>query len=152
MTKQHPSKGTLRSDSPPQLVTAPEHTDVLDELIKREPIFHHPEFGRARQDFEAMTAAEFWEVGASGRRYNREYVIDEVVRRYADPQYHGLASSPEDGWKTTDFYCLEIAKDNYLLTYTLHQGSRITQRSTIWRKNGADWKIVYHQGTLVRPE
>jgi hypothetical protein len=35
------------------------------------------------------------------------------------------------------------------LTYTLHQGARITRRSTIWRRTGEGWKIVYHQGTMV---
>jgi len=36
-----------------------------------------------------------------------------------------------------------------LLTYTLAQGARITRRATIWRRCGSDWKIVYHQGTIV---
>jgi hypothetical protein len=37
-----------------------------------------------------MTDAAFWEVGASGRRYSREYVITEVLKRYEDPQYRSL--------------------------------------------------------------
>lgn len=43
----------------------------------------------------------------------------------------------------------EIAADNYLLTYTLFQGERVTRRSTIWRRTGEGWKIMYHQGTIV---
>jgi hypothetical protein len=58
--------------------TDPKHLDVLNELIKRKPLFHRPEFGTTRQDFEAMTVAEFWEVGASGRRYSRQYVLDTL--------------------------------------------------------------------------
>ncbi|HEY9112631.1 MAG TPA: hypothetical protein VIM92_12770 [Rhodanobacteraceae bacterium] len=42
-----------------------------------------------------------------------------------------------------------MAPDVYLLTYTLRQGARLTQRSTIWRRVGEDWKIVFHQGTVV---
>ncbi len=136
-------------DCPPSLKTAPENLDVLMELVKREPIFHRPEFGRTRRDFENMTVEGYWEVGASGRRYNREYVLDELVRRYQDPEYRGIHSSPENTWQTKDFSCIEIARDNYLLTYTLAQGARITRRSTIWRRCGSDWKIVYHQGTIV---
>jgi hypothetical protein len=133
----------------PNLTTNPRQQDVLQELIQREPIFHHPEFGTSRRDFENMTDPAFWEVGASGRRYSREYVIDTVVKRYEDPQYRGIHSPPEDTWQTKDFHCLEIAHDNYLLTYTLVQGDRITRRSTIWRRSGTGWKILYHQGTIV---
>ncbi|MHC5761500.1 hypothetical protein [Nostoc sp.] len=40
----------------------------MNELIQREPIFHRPELGTTRADFEQMTESTFWEVGASGRR------------------------------------------------------------------------------------
>ena len=96
-----------------------------------------------------MTEAEFFEVGASGRRYSRESVLEGVVKRYEDPQYKGIESPPESSWKTMDFECLEIAANSYLLTYTLVQGPRVTRRATIWRRSGAAWKIVYHQGTIV---
>ncbi len=125
----------------PNLTTDPAHLDVLNELIKREPLFHHPEFGTTRRDFENMTTEEFWEVGASGRRYSREYVLDNLEKRFAAPH--------EDVWETRDFHCLMIAPDNYLLTYTLLQGARITRQSTIWRRCDGAWKIVYHQGTIV---
>ena len=125
----------------PDRVTDTRLLSVLDELIKREPIFHRPEFGTTRADFERMTETTFWEVGASGRRYSREYVLDELERRYANPA--------EDLWQTSEFHCLEIAADNYLLTYTLKQGERITRRATLWRHTEEGWKIVYHQGTLV---
>ena len=117
------------------------HLDVLKELMRREPIFHRPEFGTTRDDFERMTDEKFWEVGASGRVYSREFVLDELERRYANPH--------ADEWETKDFQCLEIAPDNYLLTYTLFQGERVTRRATIWRRTDSGWKIVYHQGTIV---
>jgi hypothetical protein len=92
----------------------PANLDVLNELIKREPLFHRPEFGTTRRDFENMTVEAFWEVGASGRRYSRNYVLDTLEQRHS--QRH------EDIWETRDFHCLEIAPDNYLITYTLIQG------------------------------
>src|SRR3954465_12494541 len=102
-------------DCPPNLKAPPENLDVLTELVKREPIFHHPEFGRTRQDFENMTVEEYWEVGASGRRYNRNYVLDELEKRYQNPHYCGIHSPPENTWQTNDFNCFKIARDNYLL-------------------------------------
>ncbi len=129
------------SNMEPVLITDPKLLDVMKELMQREPIFHRSEFGTTRLDFEKMTDAMFWEVGASGRRYSREYILDVLEQRSANPI--------EDSWEAKDFHCIEIAADNYLLTYTLLQGERMTRRSTIWRRSGLDWKIVYHQGTVV---
>lgn len=125
----------------PYLVTDPKLMNVLQELMQREPIFHRPEFGTTRQDFENMTDPEFREVGASGRRYSREYILDTLQRRYENPI--------DEIWETKDFHCVAIAPENYLLTYTLIQGERITRRSTIWRNSELGWKILYHQGTVV---
>ncbi len=122
----------------------PANRDVLNELMKREPLFHRPEFGTTRQDFENMTIETFWEVGASGRRYSRKYVMDTLELRHSQPH--------EDIWETQDFHCLEIAPNNYLVTYTLIQEERVTRRATIWRRCDTDWKIVYHQGTIVEAD
>ena len=127
----------------PDLITDPKLLDILNELKRHEPIFHRPEFGTTRKDFEIITEEDFWEVGASGNRYSRKYVLDILEERFKNPQ--------EDKWETKDFYCLEIAPDNFLLTYTLIQGERVTRRSTIWRRHSSGWKIVYHQGTIVKP-
>jgi hypothetical protein len=127
----------------PNLSTAPELAEILAELIAREPIFHRPELGITRADFERMTAGDFWETGASGRRYSREFVLDELDRRYAAPH--------DDVWRASDFYCRELAAGVYLLTYTLLQdNARLTRRATIWQKSADGWKIVYHQGTIVQ--
>ena len=103
-------------DSEPSLVTDPALTGVLAELQAREPIFHHPELGTARADFENMMVADFWEIGASGRRYSRDAVLAELQRRYAGEYV--------DRWETRDFHCRRLAEDVYLLTYTLLQGER----------------------------
>jgi len=127
----------------PTLVTKPELAGVLAELTAREPIFHRPEFGTTRADFEQMTVDDFWETGASGRRYSREFVLEELERRFSAPH--------NDVWEAKEFQCRELAPDVYLLTYTLLQDqNRLTRRATIWQKTADGWKIVYHQGTIVQ--
>jgi hypothetical protein len=127
----------------PELVTDADLSMILDELMKREPIFHRPELGTSRADFERMTVADFWEVGASGRRYSREWVLDELERRYAAPH--------EDVLEASGFYCRKLSEDVYLLTYDLIQDQRRkTRRSTIWQRTSEGWKIVFHQGTIVQ--
>ena len=126
-----------------QRINTSTNSHVLEELKTREPIFHHPDkFGKTKRDIENQMCEEFWEVGASGNIYTREYVIDVLLKRYADPDY-------KDVWETKDFDLIQIAPDNYLVTYVLIQGDRITRRATIWRNVDGHWKIVYHQGTLV---
>jgi hypothetical protein len=129
------------NDMEPHLITDPELQAVLEELTAREPIFHRPELGTSREDFEGMTEPDFWEVGASGRRYSREQVLNTLEKRFS--------KSHDDPWEARAFRCREIAPDTYLLTYTLIQGPRVTRRVTIWRRQLTSWKIVYHQGTIV---
>lgn len=111
---------------------------VLDELRAREPIFHRPELGT---DFAPMVAADFWEIGASGRCFDRDYVLEVLAERQRTPA--------EEIWETSEFRCQELAPDLYLLTYLLRQPERVSRRATIWRRAGADWQIVFHQGTVV---
>ncbi|MEJ2061480.1 MAG: DUF4440 domain-containing protein [Gammaproteobacteria bacterium] len=128
----------------PSLITPPHLRAIQDELIGREPIFHRAGLGATREAFESMMDEAFWEVGASGQRYSRSYVLDILEERHSKPA--------DDDWETRGFYCQVIAPDNYLLTYTLLQGPRVTRRATIWRRTAQGWKIVYHQGTIAEPE
>ena len=125
----------------PALDTAPKLLPILKQLAAREPLFHRSP-GATRADFEAMTDADFREVGASGRRYSRDYVLSILEARMENPA--------EDVWQTKDFHCLQIAPANYLLTYTLTQGDRVTRRATLWRRTKSGWKVVFHQGTVVQ--
>jgi hypothetical protein len=124
------------------LTTPPELQGILTELSAREPIFHRPEFGASRADFDNLMVDDYWETGASGRRYSRAAILDELDKRF---------SAPHEGvWETSGFHCRQLSADTYLLTYTLLQDNvRLTRRSTIWQRTSDGWKIVYHQGTIV---
>jgi hypothetical protein len=87
------------------LATDPALARVLDELIRREPIFHSRELGTTRADFENMMMPDFWEVGASGRRYSRDYVLAELERRQR--------VQTVDVWETAGFHCRKLAQDVY---------------------------------------
>ena len=114
---------------------------VLEELRRLEPIFHTAAFGTTLSDFDERMAADYWEVGASGHRYSRDFIL-----------HHLRANPPVDaeaaGWTTCDHAVRQLAADAYLFTYTLHQGLRVTRRTTIWRSTAKGWRILYHQGTV----
>lgn len=125
----------------PDLVVEPALLPVLAELREREPIFHRPELGMTGEDLERQVAPEFWEVGASGRRYSREYVLTVVRARSTTQQV--------DPWETDDFHCRQLGPEVFLLTYTLRQRERVTRRVSVWRRGPQGWQVVFHQGTLV---
>lgn len=111
-------------------------------LAAREPLFHRPEFGTTRADFEATMAPEFWEIGASGKRYSKAVVLDALAERHA--------GQVTESFVVMDFACQELAPNLYLATYRLNQCGRLSQRSTVWRFNGGSWQAVFHQGTLLQ--
>jgi hypothetical protein len=53
----------------------PELKPVLEELRCREPIFHRAAFGENTAEFGRRMDPSYWEVGASGRRYSREFIM-----------------------------------------------------------------------------
>jgi len=126
------------------------HTDpnllpVLEELKRREPIFHTKEFGTSRADFAKSTAADYWEAGASGRRYSREFILNELEK-------HPPVDAASAGWTSEDHAVRQLGPETYLMTYTLRQLERVTRRATIWQKTLEGWRILYHQGTIVSTE
>ena len=126
----------------PKFDTALELADVLAELSRLEPIFHWPPADMSPDALRKMTVDDFWETGASGRRYAREFVFDVLQQR--------MAKAEPDVWEISDLCCRKLADDVYLLTYTLLQDrTRLTRRATIWQRSADGWKIVYHQGTVV---
>ena len=121
--------------------TMPRLEDVLAELREREPIFHRPESGAGPADGEHVTEETFWEIGASGQRYNRAEVLDVLSRRVHHPM--------KELWRTEGFECHPLSPSLYLLTYVLWQDERGSRRTTLWRRTVDGWKAVFHQGTLL---
>ena len=122
--------------------TDPDLLPVLDELRHYEPIFHTQEFGLTAAVHDHRMAPDYWEVGASGRRYSRESILHHLTQN--PPIDAQLA-----GWKTSDHALRKLGPDTYLLTYTLLQADRLTRRATVWCSTPQGWTILFHQGTIV---
>jgi hypothetical protein len=114
---------------------------ILQILEQLEPIFHaaYPEATAA--DFERLVSPDFWEVGASGKVYSREFALNVLKNRPSMPD--------SSNWQTSDYQVSLAGKDVYLLTYVLQQPTRLTRRLTIWQHTENGWQALYHQGTVV---
>jgi hypothetical protein len=115
---------------------------IFEDLLRREPIFHTEAFGSTVEDFAAIMAPDYWEVGASGRRYSREFILEWLS---ASPPVRADSA----GWEASEHGLRALSPDTYLLTYTLRQRGRLTLRATIWHRSPEGWQILYHQGTIV---
>jgi hypothetical protein len=115
---------------------------VFEELRQFEPIFHTAEFGSTAEDFEDRMSPEYWEVGASGRRYSRAFILQEAGKIAHIDASHA-------GWQISEYGLRQFDPGIFLLTYTLNQNGRLTRRASIWQKHEGSWQILYHQGTIV---
>jgi len=126
----------------PELIAPPELLPILQKLKPLEPLIYAANAGKDSAYFDRLLAPEFWEIGASGRRYDREYVLSELEKRKKHPR--------DEVWHTDGYYVQALSGTHYLITYTLHQPTRITKRASVWRQEGERWLFVYHQGTIVQ--
>ena len=134
----------MSSNSPLPAPSA-EFAAILEELRSFEPIFHTACFGVTTKDFDRRMAPGFWEVGASGRRYTRAFILENYGKTIA------TITPQTQQWKTSEFDLLPLGLETFLLTYTLDQCGRLSRRATVWQRAEAGWQILYHQGTLIAP-
>jgi hypothetical protein len=121
--------------------TDPSLLPILEELRALEPIFHTAAFGLTQADRERRTAPGYWEVGASGHRYTRDFILNLDPTHFVDAE--------TSGWRTSSHAVQRLGPDTWLFTYTLKQEARLTRRATIWQSTPSGWQILYHQGTLA---
>jgi len=80
-----------------------------------------------------LIADDFIEYGRSGKTYNKNdcFEIDEN---------HRIA-------EVIDFKIKELSKEVILASYKTTENGLVTMRSSIWKKFGDDWKMIFHKGT-----
>ena len=99
-----------------------------------------------RQAIELLLADDFVEIGSSGERFDREAVITGL-----------LTESSENGSPARQIRNLGIAAvtdDVALVTYRVCRvdpdGTTTWRwRSSIWRLEDGEWRMVFHQGTPI---
>ena len=118
----------------------------VELFLSLEQALHRPEVRASRDAVEALLADGCVEFGSSGRVYDRTSVIDGLA------QEKPAAGSrvPE----VMDFRAQTLAPDLVLVTYrSVSDGElgakRAVLRSSIWRFDDGEWRMVFHQGTVV---
>jgi len=108
---------------------------VVDELRMLEQQLLDPAMRADTAFLERVLADDFQEIGQSGRRYDKPTAIGELA------VFPGF-----DGARTIlGFEAREIQEGVVLAIYTIAETA--TQRSSLWRKRGGVWQLVFHQAT-----
>ncbi|MCA0970173.1 DUF4440 domain-containing protein [Halobacillus litoralis] len=108
-----------------------------ETLLRLEKDHIHMEVRSSTLKLSQLLADDFWEFGSSGVIYDREHCLNEGVVLTDMTIHH---------------YGIEILAEHVVLaTYFLEDltRKRNTFRSSIWKRQGAEWKLSFHQGTIT---
>ncbi|HEX5097882.1 MAG TPA: DUF4440 domain-containing protein [Polyangiaceae bacterium] len=106
---------------------------LQDEIQKREAELLLPAVRHSRAALDRLLSDDFVEFGASGRIFTK---LETVALLLAEPPNLELPAA-------TNFRVTILGPDAVLATYRC--GNSL--RSSVWRREGAEWRIVFHQGT-----
>lgn len=93
-------------------------------------------------ELDELLADEFIEFTSTGAAYDKAQIIELLVK--AAPAQLSLE----------DFKATLLAPDIALATFVYHRGASKDKpaarslRSSIWKRFGDRWRLVFHQGTL----
>lgn len=110
----------------------------LDAVVEAERRLLDPVVRSAPGAAAALIDEDFREFGSSGVAWDRASILATMS---ADPQ-----APPE----VEDLRAVRLAPDVVLLTYRSRRPGGSTLRSSVWRRRGDRWLIVFHQGTIGR--
>lgn len=121
--------------------------NYLEESLFREleERLLQPDVQKSARDVMDLLADEFIEFGSSGRVFDKQQIINSLQNERIEPLTQR---------SITEFQTLVLATGIVLVTYRVVRHISGEQpvnslRSSIWKFNNAQWKMIFHQGTLV---
>lgn len=88
-----------------------------------------------------LLAADFVEIGASGRRWDLESIVALLRTEAADPDAGVI--------EMTGLSARALAPGVVQVFWDADRSGRRARRTSIWCERGTGWQQVYHQGTLL---
>ena len=106
---------------------------LQDEIRELEEQLVTPAVRASADALDRLVSDQFFEFGSSGRIYAKPDVIAQML------------AEPDITVRVADFRVLAVAPDVALATYRTGR----SVRSSLWRREGEAWRIVFHQGTPI---
>jgi hypothetical protein len=109
---------------------------LQDEIRELEARLLRPEIRASADALDRLVSDQFVEFASAGRVYTKGDVIAQTL------------AQPNVSVSVTDFQVLALSPDVALATYRTGR----SLRSSVWRREGECWRIVFHQGTPIIAE
>jgi hypothetical protein len=110
---------------------------LQDHLYSLEERLFHPDRERDRTALIPLFAEEFKEFCISGRIFNRQQVLD------------GLLKSEPRPATISNYYVEPLAEKAALATYSAKTALVVSHRSSLWIFRDNRWQLLFHQGTIA---
>lgn len=112
--------------------------EAIEAAVDGERQLLDPDVRRSADRLVALVHPDFVELGASGRRWDRDSIIES------------LTTSPEaPEAQIVDMVPVLVAKGVVHLRYVAATSQRRSHRSSIWLHDESGWRIWFHQGTRI---
>ncbi|TFZ46857.1 nuclear transport factor 2 family protein [Stenotrophomonas maltophilia] len=119
----------------------PADTALATELEALERALHTPQVRGDREYLAALLDEDFSEIGSSGQCYGRKAALQEI------PQERAQVLIESDQY-VVRVLAEDLAQVRYRSRYHVDgQAQRWVLRSSLWRRHGQRWRVVFHQGT-----
>ncbi|MFC7302914.1 DUF4440 domain-containing protein [Streptomyces monticola] len=116
----------------------PEKSPAVEAAIESELRLLAPEVRRSPELLGSLLHPEYTEIGASGRRWDRETIIAALTGQQ-EPGKRPITTSRMRG--------VQLADDLVHLTFDTDNNGRLSHRSSLWRSTDRGWLLWFHQGT-----
>jgi hypothetical protein len=110
---------------------------LQDHLYTLEERLLHPDRERDRTALIPLFSKEYKEFCISGRIFNRQQVIDSLLKSEPRPA------------TITNYYVEPLAENAALATYSAKTALVVSHRSSLWIFRDKQWQLLFHQGTIA---
>ena len=112
-------------------------------LILEQHLLSHAVRSNA-EDVSRLLADDFVEFGASGNVWSKAEVVEQLpLQPFTQRTISEFTTkSLSENTALVTYQCQNVAIDQRATTNSL--------RSSVWRKDGEQWQMVFHQGTFLQ--
>ncbi|WP_163102075.1 DUF4440 domain-containing protein [Peribacillus alkalitolerans] len=114
---------------------------LIEHLRSLEEKLLQPEVRESASELDQLLSDEFKEFGSSGRTFNKESIIEGLTKTERTTRNIPMTLS--------NFDAKLLAPGVALTTFHIyrHSDNQNSLRSSIWKLNGDQWQMYFHQGT-----